>query len=253
MKKQDTYAELKKTFTSYADMLAVEVLDNGEEMVSLKTRGFPINLYDKELPPSTGDDIFIREGVLDKLTLAQEFLDKASGDKLKLVVTYGYRSPQIQQEKFIEQLAREIQQNPGNAENTWVPNAHCFIAAPDVAGHPTGGAVDLWIEDEKGQPLDMGTEMHDLSEDSYVFTPFISSEARDNRALLREVMVKAKFAPFDGEWWHFSYGDREWAAVYNKSTTLYKQIEFDHETKTGKTYEAASHTALVKQAKRSLG
>ncbi|MDR3125675.1 MAG: hypothetical protein LBU20_01195 [Candidatus Nomurabacteria bacterium] len=27
-------------------------------------------------------------------------------------------------------------------------------------------------------------------------------------------MMSQGFAPYDGEWWHFSYGDREWAAWY---------------------------------------
>jgi D-alanyl-D-alanine dipeptidase len=34
-------------------------------------------------------------------------------------------------------------------------------------------------------------------------------------------MVAAGFAPFYGEWWHFSYGDREWAAVYGEPAALY--------------------------------
>ena len=37
-------------------------------------------------------------------------------------------------------------------------------------------------------------------------------------------MVAEGFAPFDGEWWHFSYGDREWAAFYGLSQTLYAHI-----------------------------
>ena len=38
-------------------------------------------------------------------------------------------------------------------------------------------------------------------------------------------MVSEGFAPFYGEWWHFSYGDREWAAFYEKEA-LYDIIDF---------------------------
>lgn len=38
-------------------------------------------------------------------------------------------------------------------------------------------------------------------------------------------MVEAGFAAFSGEWWHFSYGDREWAAIWNKAAALYQQAE----------------------------
>jgi D-alanyl-D-alanine dipeptidase len=39
-------------------------------------------------------------------------------------------------------------------------------------------------------------------------------------------MLGVGFAPFDGEWWHFSYGDKEWAAYYNKPNAVYEQIDF---------------------------
>jgi len=42
---------------------------------------------------------------------------------------------------------------------------------------------------------------------------------------LREAMVRAGFAPFNGEWWHFSYGDPEWAALWGEPAALYKQLE----------------------------
>ncbi len=42
--------------------------------------------------------------------------------------------------------------------------------------------------------------------------------------LLRRAMAQAGFAPFNGEWWHFSYGDREWAAVWNAPFALYTHL-----------------------------
>ena len=97
---------------------------------------------------------------------------------------------------------------------------------PEVAGHPTGGAVDIRIIDANGKPLDMGTDIHDFVKNSYVHTPFISKEAWHNRQLLRLCMLTAGFAPYDGEWWHFSYGDREWARYYGKLDAIYDQIVF---------------------------
>ena len=46
----------------------------------------------------------------------------------------------------------------------------------------------------------------------------------NNRMLLRKVMMQAGFAPYDGEWWHFSYGDKEWAYYYKKKRYLYPQV-----------------------------
>ena len=36
-------------------------------------------------------------------------------------------------------------------------------------------------------------------------------EVRKNRRLLYHVMSAAGFVNYDGEWWHYSYGDRQWA------------------------------------------
>jgi D-alanyl-D-alanine dipeptidase len=59
---------------------------------------------------------------------------------------------------------------------------------------------------------------------TFTFSPFIGKEAWNNRQLLRYVMLSAGFAPFDGEWWHFSYGDREWAFYYKKPYAIYNQL-----------------------------
>lgn len=36
-------------------------------------------------------------------------------------------------------------------------------------------------------------------------------------------MMLYGFAPYDGEWWHFSFGDKEWAFYYKKEATLFEQ------------------------------
>ncbi len=100
-----------------------------------------------------------------------------------------------------------------------------MIASPDVAGHPTGGAVDVHLNGPDGEPLDFGTRIWDFSRDSYTFSPFISRDAWLNRQMLRAVMMQAGFAPFDGEWWHFSYGDKEWARYYDQPYALFGQVE----------------------------
>jgi D-alanyl-D-alanine dipeptidase len=75
--------------------------------------------------------------------------------------------------------------------------------------------------------LDMGTSIADFSQGKKIWTffPSISSETRENRWLLRRLLMREGFAPFDGEWWHFSYGDREWAKYYDKKEAIYDSIK----------------------------
>lgn len=102
---------------------------------------------------------------------------------------------------------------------------HRLIAVPSVAGHPTGGAVDVVIVDKNSNtPIDFGSKIYDFkTKDCYTFSPYISEEAKKNRMLLRNAMMSQGFAPFDGEWWHFSYGDKEWAFYYKKDGAIYTQ------------------------------
>lgn len=104
---------------------------------------------------------------------------------------------------------------------------HEKIAVPEVAGHPTGGAVDVTIYDMENQKeLDFGSKIHDFSSDiCYTFYKNISDDEKENRMLLRHLMLNEGFAPYDGEWWHFSYGDREWAFYYKKRECLYNVID----------------------------
>lgn len=127
-----------------------------------------------------------------------------------LIVAEGYRHPEEQERLFLQELL--VHQN--------IEKAHQFIALPSVAGHPTGGAVDVTL------PLDMGGSIKDFSQPEKLptFSACITPCQAKNRKLLHDLMIGEGFAPFYGEWWHFSYGDREWAAFYGYPKTLYGPV-----------------------------
>jgi len=101
-------------------------------------------------------------------------------------------------------------------------------ANPDAAGHPTGGAVDVSLCDANGKEWDMGTKLVDFSQPDKIptFSNLVTPEQAQGRRLLMGAMTRARFAPFYGEWWHYSYGDREWAWFYGKSAVLYSLVNF---------------------------
>jgi D-alanyl-D-alanine dipeptidase len=221
MQKDDYFQILENTFLTYADLKAVNVIDNGEAMVSLNDTDISYTIIDG-LPPSTGNQIYLRAGLIDRLIKAQRIVSNLF-DGGVLDVVYGYRSLDVQTKKY-QEIKTKLQ--PDYKNDDLNEAVHRFIAAPDVAGHPTGGAVDVRVLDGNSNEIDMGTKAHELVKDSYVLNPFISKTAWLNRQKLRQAMTSVGFAPFDGEWWHFSYGDQEWASYYNKPNAIYNQIEF---------------------------
>jgi D-alanyl-D-alanine dipeptidase len=166
---------------------------------------------------------WLREGALARLRHAAALV-RARNPQWRLQLLYAYRSLAAQREGFAASRARAQAAHPGWTGEALDEEAHLFAALPEVAGHPTGGAVDVTIL-EHGVPLDMGTAYGDWASPLiFTFAEGVPEPAMRHRTALREAMVAAGFAPFNGEWWHFSYGDREWALVWDAPAALYTQL-----------------------------
>lgn len=220
------YKDLEAKMPTYSDYADIPIVPCNEPLVAIPDSD---NLQARQIveymKPYTGDKVFVREGLLRKLTHAAELLS-AENSHLMLDVVYGYRAPAVQQQRFSE-VKKELFEKYGYVGEALTIAAHRLVSVPEVAGHPAGAAVDLQIFDSRNQkPLDFGTKIWEFKPDSYVHSPFISPEARKNRDLLQQVMTSAKIAPFDGEWWHFSDGDREAALHFQQLFAIYKQVEF---------------------------
>jgi zinc D-Ala-D-Ala dipeptidase len=170
-----------------------------------------------------GDRFYLRESVISKLILAQDKLQKIKPNAFFRVV-YGYRHPDVQITYFQERKYEVSFKYPNITEDELIFKTHLLTAFPDVAGHCTGGAIDITIEDENGE-IDMGCKIADFSSNLIeTYSDGLTDEQIKNREILRNVLIEQDFAPFDGEWWHFSYGDREWAFFYNKNNAIYDKI-----------------------------
>ncbi len=210
----------------YKDLIKIKEGEDGNPLVVLQQVAPMIKCqYEKDdMFSQTGDDILVRGDVANKLVQVANNLKAISGD-YKLKVVYGYRSPDIQK-KYFDKRKEELQTKYNEISNDELLElTHSFVAFPDVAGHVTGGAIDLTIE-SLDQSLDMGSEIANYSDEDIVktFSKKITTAQLANRLLLRDLMMAEGFAPFYGEWWHFSYGDREWASFYNKNSSLYSKI-----------------------------
>ncbi len=220
---EEIYKQLAEKFPTYKELSSVPVKDNSEPMMKIDFRkAVRVFSIDERMKKFTGNDIYVRQSVIQKLDDAQNNLASVM-EGCALEVVYGYRHLSIQRQIFRQVKKDLTSKNKYSSEDELNEAIHCFIAFPKVAGHPTGGAVDVRIVDADGKPLQMGTDIHAFIEDSYVYSPLINEEAKYNRQILRECMTKA----YDGEWWHFSYGDREWALFYEKPNAIYDQIVFE--------------------------
>lgn len=85
-----------------------------------------------------------------------------------------------------------------------VPNPS-YVADPSKGSiHNRGGAIDITLVDANGKELDMGTPFDFFGVEAGHNYPDLSPEIKDNRELLKTVMIAKGFNIFDSEWWHYN-------------------------------------------------
>ena len=83
------------------------------------------------------------------------------------------------------------------------------------SGHSRGSTVDLTlIALDSGNELDMGSPYDFFGVQSHPFYKKITDKQRNNRMLLRRVMLKNGFIPYENEWWHFTLRDEPFPNQY---------------------------------------
>lgn len=116
--------------------------------------------------------------------------------------------------KVVDEISKE---NPtmGHAE---VLKLASFKASnpKSLGGHETGAAIDVALCDANGKEFDYGTKYHEKSPANKTKSKHILKEHTENRKSLLKAMRSQGFINNPHEWWHFSYGDTNWAAHKGK-------------------------------------
>lgn len=166
---------------------------------------------------------WVREEVADFLRAAEMFLPKG----YKLHFFGGWRHFVVQMTNWESNLADKRKEFPNASESEVKRISRMTSADPTRGGfgpHQTGGAIDLTIVDRHGKELDMGTKFSFHGPESATDFPGITSKQRANRNMLRDAMTRAGFQNYPGEWWHYSYGDRAYAAYQRLPCAIYGEV-----------------------------
>jgi D-alanyl-D-alanine dipeptidase len=83
------------------------------------------------------------------------------------------------------------------------------------SGHTRGSTLDVTIINIKtAKELDMGSPYDFFGVQSHPFYPKISKEQKENRVLLRAIMLQNNFKPYENEWWHFTLIEEPFPNTY---------------------------------------
>lgn len=221
---------------NWEEVRRIPIKENNEKLV-------PLSLYPERIIVHPAyfiqgikgalPECYVREKVYDKLLEAAELLPAG----YKLVVFDAWRPIQVQQSLFDTLKEQFRRQYPLETEEEITKRTLTFVALPSTdptrpSPHNTGGAVDLTIADNKGRLLNMGTEYDDPTEKSrttYFEELLIKGhqlsreerEALENRRLLYHIMTSVGFTNYIDEWWHYDYGNQNWAWVSGREYAVY--------------------------------
>ena len=222
----------------------IPIEECGEPLVPIPREHFVLELphpYEK-LGATYGQrsPYYLRQGVVDALIQAQFVLNKRNpGWRLKIFDAYR---PVGVQQFMVDYTFNSLVQQKGLQAKTILPQqkqdiweeVYQFWAAPSLnpkmpPPHSTGSAVDLTLVNDRGETLDMGGEIDELSPRSipnyYAASPiFQEQQLHRRRELLNQVMSHGGFYRHPREWWHFSLGDQMWAWLNQKNNPDHQVI-----------------------------
>ncbi len=188
------------------------------EIVEIQERdGFFINR-------TKADDFRIRKPVYDMLLKARDNLPRG----VFFMVFEAYR-PLARQRRLWESVYKKLEvENPHASKEQLTKVCENFVANPYDgigSGHQACCAIDITLCDKYGNEFDMGTAMHEFNEQTETACEAIHVQAKVNRRILVGALEKAGFINYPAEWWHFSYGDHQWAWLTDNAEALFGPID----------------------------
>jgi D-alanyl-D-alanine dipeptidase len=203
----------------------VNCVDNDERIISLRDIHEKIIIDETRSQIASKSDLFCyaRESVINKLIEATNYLPEG----YKFLIKEAYRPLSSQKKSFEKVFETYKKQDPMKADDEIYDLTSQYVAPVKVAGHPTGGAIDITLMKDEIE-VEMGTKFNDSPVETenltYLYSNYINDEARKNREILIECMEKVGLENYPTEWWHWSYGDCYWAFL-NDCDALYSPVD----------------------------
>lgn len=206
-------------------LLTIPIKDNKEKLVNIKKVCTEIQIaidpQSKRMQRLPENTCYMREGVARRLKKVQAALPKGYCLELR----DGHRPLRIQKKIYDDYYIKLKKVHPDWPHEKVKGMTDTFVAPVEIVPpHSTGGAVDLTVVDVEGEELDMGTRVDAFTKKSYTRAKGISKKAQQNRAMLIRAMKQGGLVNYPPEWWHWSYGDRYWAATTKKRYSIYGGI-----------------------------
>jgi len=231
--------QVESAYDFMGEMHEYPVSECGEPMVSVrqavKDARLTVKFSDTKIADKYERVFYLREGLINYfLAVAKELNDR--GWFLKVEDCFRTRTMQkyvgLQDCVFDAILKKVIWENNGEipSPELMFRRFTAFIAtSPKIGTHVSGSAIDISVYQACNlSQLDRGGPYLEMSELTFMDSPFISEEATKNRCEIKRILKKHDFIAYPFEFWHFSQGDA-YAEHLTKSgkDAKYGAVNFD--------------------------
>ena len=196
-----------------ASLNRIREVENGEPLVDIREVALDIRMARPQVIP------YVRRTVAEMC--AQAAAKLPLGYHLGLIE--GWRPIERQQRIYDFMWAAAVEAFPHRDHKALRRTVCRWVAPTDQKappGHCTGAAVDVWLLDDDGEPIDVSAPFTRYGA-APTHSHGLTDEAFANRMILFEAMTSVGFSNCRDEWWHYSFGDAGWAVRAGESECFY--------------------------------
>jgi D-alanyl-D-alanine dipeptidase len=201
----------------------IKIKDNNEPLVDIKKMcpDLIINLDQERMFKEK--TAYLRKTVAEMICTAKKELQKG----ITFIINDAWRPQYVQEEIYQGFMKRSSKKYPQLSQNEIGKLVDQYVAPAKgkfASGHMTGGAVDLrlWKNGRKIPMIDLGLTYQENAQSSQTKLP---TYLQKNREVMFNALKKAGLSNYPKEYWHWSYGDIQWAQRNKKKIAIYGVME----------------------------
>jgi len=165
---------------------------------------------------------YLRRSVVKMVNKAKSFLPKG----MTFIIGDAWRPQYVQQQIYQEFVRSFTKKYPAWSKTRIIKEVDKYVAPATgkfASGHMTGGAVDIRLI-KNGKKVPMKSRKLTYQENALFAQSKLPSYIKKNREIMFRALLKAGLSNYHKEYWHWSYGDIQWAQRNKKKVAIYGVI-----------------------------
>ncbi len=167
----------------------------------------------------------LRKSVAEMVCKAKSYLPAG----MTFIIGDAWRPQEIQEDILRSFEVRFKNQHPEWSHARVIEEVDNYAAPSSgkfVSGHMTGAAVDLRLW-RNGRKVPLKSKSLSYQENALPDKVKLPEYLRRNRQIMFDALEKAGLSHAKTEYWHWSYGDTQWAQRNDKKIAIYDKIELE--------------------------